>query len=285
MTAADVAFAAPGGSRLLARLYRPAGAGPHPAVVEVHGGSWAALDRSVGRLYCEALAEAGFVVASVDFRQGASSHHPAGSADVTAAVRWLRSTGQGIDVDPDRIALVGSSSGGHLALLAATRPDAAEHLGVPLVVGDRVVEDRATSAAVRCVAALWPPVDPLARLRYARAEAAAGSGDERFRPEVLVANTEAYFVTEEAMAEASVARRLRQGEVTHLPPAWVAYPELDRNVPPALVDDLVEAWRGAGGSIDVTTYPGEHHAFGHRPGPSTARFVADLTAFLRRHLG
>lgn len=284
MAATDVAYAAPGGVPLLARLYRPAGVGPHPAVVEVHGGSWAGLDRTAGRLYCQALAGAGFVVASVDFRQGPQHQHPAASADVTAAVRWLRLTASEHGVDPDRVGLVGSSSGGHLALLAATRPDSAEHRGVPIVVGDRVVADPVVPAGVGCVAALWPPVHPLARLRYARAESARGAGGNGFRPELLVAGTEAYFGTEAAMAEASVARLVRHGQATDLPPAWVAYPELDRNVPRPLVDDLVDAWHGAGGAIEVTTYPGEVHAFGHRPGASTDRFVSDLAAFLRRHL-
>jgi acetyl esterase len=253
-------------------------------VVEVHGGAWSALDRTVGELYCAALAQAGFVVASIDFRQGPAHRHPAASADVAAAVRWLRLSATSFEVDPQRIGLVGSSSGGHLALLAATGPDIDEHRGGPVVVDGEVVDPAGVSAAVACVAALWPPVDPLGRYRYARERAAAGEGDDRFRPKVLVANTQAYFGDEATMAEASVADRVRRGVATHLPPAWVAYPEQDRNVPRALVDDLADAWRAAGGRLDITTYPGEQHAFGHRPGPSTDRFAADLIAFLQQHL-
>lgn len=288
MIVADVAYAAPAGTELLARLYQPdaPSAGPgRPAVVEVHGGSWAALDRTVGELYCRALAEAGIVVAAVDFRQGPAHQHPAGSADVTAAVRWVRASAGRLGVDPARIGLVGSSSGGHLALLAGTRPDSPEHQGVPILLDGTAVDPDGWSAAVACVAALWPPVDPLGRYRYAREhlDEPVVEGD-RFRPDLLVANTEAYFADESAMADACVADRVRHGRSTHLPPAWIAYPELDRNVPRPLVDDLVEAWSAAGGEIDVTTYAGEVHAFGHRPGPSTQRFVGDLVAFLRTHL-
>lgn len=283
----DTAYAAPDGVELLARLHRPAAADaePLPAVVEVHGGSWAGLDRTVGERYCRPLAAAGMVVASVDFRQGPDHRHPAASADVAAAVRWLRASADQLGVDPDRIGLVGSSSGGHLALLVATRPDADEHRGVPLVVRGSLVDPAEVSAAVSCVAALWPPVDPLARYRYARDHVGTPVPEgDRFRPHLLVAGTEAYFGDEAAMAEASVAGRVAAGRATHLPPAWIAHPELDRNVPRALVDDLAAAWERAGGEIGITSYPDEPHAFGHADGPSTDRFVADLTRFLSHHL-
>jgi acetyl esterase/lipase len=291
MTPTDVPYAAPGGKELLARVYRPGAVEGdpvlrHPAVVEVHGGAWGTLDRTAGELYCSALAGAGFVVVSVDFRQGPDHRHPAGSADVTAAVRWVRTSADELGVDPERIGLVGSSSGGHLALLAAIRPEADEHRGVPLVVRGGVVEPAGNaSASVACVAALWPPVDPLARYRYCQDFLATGpSDDPRFRPELLVANTRSYFGDEATMSEASIAGLVRDGHAMALPPAWVAHPALDRNVPVALVDELATAWRDAGGELDVTTYPGEPHAFGHRRGPSTDRFVADLTRFLRSHL-
>lgn len=289
MIVEDLAYATAPGGELLARLYLPSGPTPpaagRPAVVEVHGGAWANLDRTAGELYCRALAEAGVVVAAIDFRQGPQHQHPAGSADVATAVRWLRASAPSLAIDAARVGLVGSSSGGHLALLAATCPDADEHRGGQILVQGVPTDAGPWSAEVSCVAALWPPVDPLARYRYARSELGrpVPEGD-RFRPDVLVAGTEAYFCAEAAMADASVAGRIRSGRTTSLPPTWIAYPERDRNVPRSMVEELVDAWTDAGGAIDVTTYPGAPHAFGHRPGPSTDRFVADLVRFVHRHL-
>ena len=120
----------------------------------------------MGELYDRALAERGFVVVAIDFRQAPRFQHPAGSADVTRAVRWIRGSADLLGADASRIGLVGSSSGGHLALLAACRPDESEHVQPdPGEVRDPDAEP--ASASVSCVAALWPPVDPLARYRFA----------------------------------------------------------------------------------------------------------------------
>lgn len=258
----DVTYAHIEGLPLLARVYRdPSRSMGAPAVVEVHGGSWSSGDRSYGVRYCNALAERGLVVASIDFRQGPEHHHPAGSDDVAAAVEWLRSEADDHGVDPTRVALVGSSSGGHLALLAAC-----------------------ALVDVACVAALWPPVDPYARYRFAVEQ--SDHGPEELRPlyRALRRNGESYFGSESAMQEAAIARIVRAGEAKHLPPVWVARPTADANVPEALITDLVDAWRSAGGDIVVTEYPCEPHAFGHRPGPMADQLVDDLHSFLRTHL-
>ena len=53
---------------LLARYYRPEGAGPFPAVLEVHGGAWTSGDRFNSVAIAEYLAAHGVVVLSIDFR-------------------------------------------------------------------------------------------------------------------------------------------------------------------------------------------------------------------------
>ena len=54
----DTPYARPGGLELLARVYRPRDAAPAPraALVYVHGGAWARLDRTADAILCEALA-------------------------------------------------------------------------------------------------------------------------------------------------------------------------------------------------------------------------------------
>lgn len=259
-TETDVAWL----GELLARIYRPAApdhtdghgtmTGRGAVVVDVHGGAWNSQDRTLGARYDRALAAAGFTVVAIDFRDGRQAHHPAGSEDVAAAVGWVHEHAVELEVEPDRLALIGSSSGGHLALYAAL-----------------------TLVDVRWVGAFWPPVDPLTRSRYARDRIGAPVPDgQAFDAERLVASTEAYFGTEAAMAEASIAAVLREGRARHLPPVWVVRAGADLNVPSGMLDDLVDAYRTAGGDIALSEYPGEVHGFGHARHDGALRFQAEL---------
>ena len=80
----DTPFARPGGLELLARVYRPRGESARGlgAVVYVHGGAWARLDRTADAIMCGALAASGLVVVAVDFRQAPDHRYPAAAADV-----------------------------------------------------------------------------------------------------------------------------------------------------------------------------------------------------------
>ncbi|HVL91103.1 MAG TPA: alpha/beta hydrolase [Actinomycetota bacterium] len=278
----DVPYAARDGEILLARIYRVADAGAATAVVDVHPGAWSEGDRTWGRVYGEALARRGFVVVALDFRQGPRFAHPAASADVATGVRWVRAASEPLGIDPGRIALTGSSSGGHLAMLAACRPNAPEHAGAPLRWDRSGEVPGEIDASVRCVAALWPPVDPGARYEWLLERLRTEPPDQHDHYRSLLDGTNSYFGDRGVMRAVSVPRIVRDGEATHLPPVWVCYPELDQNVPSFIVEDLEAAWRAAGGTISVSVYEGAEHAFGHWPGAATDRFVDELAAFLRR---
>ncbi len=260
---------------LMARIYRPpeGAAGPFPAIVDVHGGAWSTGDRNGGVLYDRALALAGFVVVAIDFRQGPDFKHPAASGDVTGAVRWVRLNAAALEADAARIGLVGSSSGGHLAMLAGLKPDTPEHRGVPITGDDGAAAAHDDiSAAVSYVVALWPVSDPAARYRYAR----------RARIEALMKGGEAYFGDEAAMWDASIPRIVTAGEASVLPPLLVVQPGEDSNIPQEMTFDLMRAWQARGGRLDYGYFPGMPHAFGHRPSEATSEMVAIITAFARR---
>jgi acetyl esterase/lipase len=72
------------------------------------------------------LAEAVFVVATVSYRKAGDAPFPAQLHDVKCAVRWLRARAGAYNIDPDRIAALGYSSGGHLASLLGTTADDCE---------------------------------------------------------------------------------------------------------------------------------------------------------------
>ena len=79
MRVEDVEYQRQGGRALLARLYRPAGTGPFPAVLQVHGGAWVNKDRTDNDFIAKALAESGILVASIDFRMPPEAPYPARS--------------------------------------------------------------------------------------------------------------------------------------------------------------------------------------------------------------
>jgi acetyl esterase/lipase len=91
-----------------------------PAVVLVHGGAFQEGDRSNMTGVCKDFAEHGWAAFAVDYRLLPASF-PAQTEDVSAAVGWLRDPAQveRFGVDPDRIALLGSSAGGIIALSTA----------------------------------------------------------------------------------------------------------------------------------------------------------------------
>lgn len=265
------------GLDLLATVYRPkASAKPLPVLIDVHGGAWGSGDRTGDRLYCEALAKSSLVVVSIDFRQSPNFKHPSGSADVAAAVRYVRLNAKTLNADPERIGLIGSSSGAHLALLAALRPDVAQHKGTPILGPDgKYAAHDEIAANVDYVVAMWPTSDPAARYRYAKR-----AGITR-----LAELTDLYFADEAAQWDASIPRIVTAGEAKTLPPILVVQPGNDSNIPQDMTFDLLHAWQARGGKLDYAFYPGQPHAFGHRASEATTDLIKTVAAFIARQNG
>ena len=275
-----VAYGRAAGVELLAELHRPgngpwAGAGHEGrAVVMVHGGAWSSGDRHAPAVLCGLLAAADFAVLSLDFRDGRQAKHPCAVQDIAAGIRYLRAEAQALGVDADAIGLIGSSSGGHLALVAAVRPDAPEHRGTLVRVG-AAWEDVDVSAQVAAVAALWPVSDPAVRFDYAR----------RQGREELAAGHLRYFRDPAQMAQASVPRMLRSGEAERLPPLLLAQPGADANVPQSMTLDLVREYQAAGGALRYLFYPGLRHGFAYEASAETTALGDELATFFSRQLG
>jgi acetyl esterase len=279
----DVPFARPEGKELLARVYQPKGEidVPIAALVDVHGGAWSRGDRLTGAFHCRALAASGLLVVSLDFRQGSEAKHPAASADVAAGVRYVRAHAKRLGVDPGRVAIVGSSSGGQLALLAGLKAGAPEFAGTPIVGPGGSLDAATGDESVAFVLALYPVADPLARFRYVVGRQDDGSGFDAKR---LIAAHHGYYSSEAHMAEASVTRIVTAREQRALPPVWVAQPELDDNVPPAITEAFVQAYQKAGGTIERVHFPGARHGFVGQPSADADKAVALMRDFIGRQL-
>jgi acetyl esterase/lipase len=88
---------------------------PTPLLVWVHGGAWSGGSKQGVPLM--ALTHQGIAIASVDYRLSTVAPFPANVHDLKAAIRFLRANAEKFHIDPERIFIVGSSAGGHLAAL------------------------------------------------------------------------------------------------------------------------------------------------------------------------
>ncbi len=111
----DVIYATVDGMPLGLDLYLPRVSGRMPLVVWVHGGAWRAGNKNAG--VPMQFVDAGFAVASLDFRASTVAPFPANVHDIKGAIRFLRANAATYGYATDRIAISGASSGGHLAAL------------------------------------------------------------------------------------------------------------------------------------------------------------------------
>jgi acetyl esterase/lipase len=138
---AGIEYGKAGDRPLLLDLYSPEKIdGSVPGLIFIHGGAWRSGKREDYRVYTIHFAKLGYVAATVSYRFLPAATFPAQIEDVKCAVRWMRSQSARIHVDPERMAVLGGSAGGHLALLAAYSPgkEALEGKGCNAGVSSRV---------------------------------------------------------------------------------------------------------------------------------------------------
>lgn len=119
----DVVYANVGGNDLGLDVYLPTGVQSPTLLVWVHGGAWSSGSKAPAPMVFVAN---GFALASIDFRQSTEARFPAQVHDIKAAIRFLRAKAGTYGYRTDRIAIGGSSSGGHLAALVGVTNGHAE---------------------------------------------------------------------------------------------------------------------------------------------------------------
>ena len=118
----------------------PSGPGPFPVAIIVHGGGWGGGDKAKDITpFFAPLSAGGFVTFSINYRLAPANRWPACFDDVNTAIRWAKAHAGEYHGDPNRIALLGHSAGGHLVCLAAAL--ATPETRVQAVIGCAPVTD------------------------------------------------------------------------------------------------------------------------------------------------
>lgn len=256
------------GRTLMARLYRPQGAGPFPVLLDLHGGAWNNKDRLANETMDRAVAQSGVLVAAIDMTLAGEAPYPASVQDANYGVRWLKSRVAEWNGEAATLGVLGSSTGGHIAELVAMRPRDARYNAIALAGAPGV------DATVAYVATRSPISDPYARFQQA----------EKMKREHMVQNTRNWFVPWETIYEANPQQMLDRRERVTLPPLLIMQGALDDNVLPALQEEFAASYRAAGGECELEIFEGCEHLWIDTPGPQTDRAHERVKAFIARSL-
>ena len=141
----DLLYATNNNVDLKLDLYLPQKTNPL-VIIYIHGGAW--REGSKSEMPLGGLIDQGYAVASVDYRLSKAAPFPAQVHDIKAAIRYLRAEAQHLGINASRIAIAGSSAGGHLAALVGVSNRVRELEGT---VGDH----RAESSDIQAIVSLF----------------------------------------------------------------------------------------------------------------------------------
>jgi len=273
----DVEYLRVDGLPLMATVYRPEGDGPFPMVLEIHGGAWCRGSRQDEHALNLALAGQGVVVAALDFRMPPQGAYPASLCDINLALRYFKANAGRWNSQAGLVGVMGVSSGGHQAVLAALRADERRY-GVH-ALPDGAGQDARAAFVVAC----WPVIDPIGRYRYAKA---ARDGGQPYPAALdrVIPDHEKYWLSEDAMQEGAPAAALERGEAMALPPILCVQGEADIVHPRAHLERFVDAYRKAGGEVEVRLYRDQAEGFITKQpdAAASAEATGDIAAFIKR---
>lgn len=247
---------------LLVDEYEGRGAGPHPFVIVIHGGSWQRGDKGDVPIVSRHLAAAGVTVFDLRYRLSPAHLFPAAVQDVKCALGRLRQKSAELGIDPNRAALLGRSAGGHIALVAGYSTGEAK-LPPGCAVSD---------GPVQSVIAVYPFTD----LRAAW-DSPPFPDPEETRPviEAHLGGTPA--AQADAYARATPGTYVAPRASRQLPATLFLHGRADMLVPAWHSERLHEKLGAAGQSSTLIVIPFTEHGFDFRGGGTSEQLERALT--------
>ena len=263
-----ITFGEADGQPLLLDLAQPKdGAGQFPALVFVHGGGWAAGDRSAYHGMLLGCAKLGIVCVSVDYRLAPRYRFPSQLEDVKCAVRWVRANAAKYHVDAARIGAVGGSAGAHLVGLLGTTGGSGKWEGAGGNAGE--------SSAVCLMICHGIPADLLLGYEHTPRQAAAEGAAARRMLGAFLGGTPAEVRS--AYLDASPVQHVS----ATTPPALLLHGTADPLVPIEQAEVFAAALEKAGVPVELLRMAGAGHA---DFGPEPDKVLARMRAFLDKYL-
>jgi acetyl esterase/lipase len=210
---------------------------PAPALIFVHGGAWKTGKRSDYMPYLIDYARKGYVAITVSYRLSKVAKFPAAVQDVACAVRWVKSQAQTYGIDPERIALLGGSAGGHLSMLVG-------YAGDKDIFSEGCAEElKSFDTSVRAVVNLYGPAD-----------LTTDEAKQRNEPNGFLGAT--YEENPDLWETASPRFHIHK----HVPPTLIFHGTIDTVVPVDQSDKLAQWLRSARVPYDYHRLKGWPHA-------------------------
>ncbi len=280
----DVVFGRGGETELKLDLARPRAAkGPLPAVLILHGGGWVAGNKRDFLPIVKLLAEEGFVAVTAQYRlarptiSGMGRRNPnpwpAQIEDAKCAVRYLRANAKRWNIDSQRIAAMGFSAGGHLAMLLGTMN------GADGLEGEGGHATHASS--VQAVISFFGPTN-MGRARPQDTKDIAKLPPEEKRDVLRAMALSAIFGQRfmEDPTRASPLSYVNEGDAAML----LFQGTKDRLVDPEHTVSMMDALTQAGVPGKVVFHVGKGHGRGWKSDPLATDSMQDVLDFLNQRL-
>lgn len=234
-------------------LFVPEGTARAPIVVYIHGGGWTGGNLDQYDSHCVQTACQGMAAATIEYRLLDSASLTEIIADVARACAFLQTNAEKYGYDGTRMFLVGSSAGGHLALVVGGRW---KSLGEELGLGD-----------------LPAPLGVVAQCPVTNLEATADADAGRVRRNQATGGA--------PLACVSPVHIAAEG----FPAVLVQHGDADDLVPQQESLQFVDRLRTAGVSVEFLSMPGIGHAFGYNLSmPAGRRSFDSAMTFIQQRL-